>query len=1001
MTPSPETRAEALLAEASFVQRLARALVRDAATAEDISQDAMTAALQLPAEPRSWRHWLATVTRRLATKRRIADRRRSHHEANAGEPPTGDPEQTQRRLELQRTLTDVVLTLPEPYRTVVTLRFFDGLPPRAIAQRTGAGSDVVRQRLHRGLLMLREKLDHSYGSRQAWLATFGSFGLGGAVSPLIPLTLLAMKKLTIAAVTIVAGGILWTVAWPAGTAALSLPTTEQRMQPTPHTDVPPGVPVETPVREAVATIAPRCTVTVRDVAGRSVPEATVFCWDSDGAFVEGTTDEHGTVRFAAVGAGGLLARAHGHGPASRTLGERRGDHVLVLTECAVATGMLLIDGQPAPQGTELRPYGEAAHALTDVPVELHDQTTWKPEEKITTGPNGTFCLSGLPPGWQGGARLPYHLWLLPESGGTPQSHEGFKLDLGGDRVVHTTMLPSLHGQVVWDDSGRPIAGADVMVYGVFVGGENTPSSGVAVDRDGRFVAGLRTGRANDYLLWCDPKKRLPVESVQVTAQAHGSDGRTTITFTGEQMLAGPVTVRVPRAPTTSFVAVDAAGQPIAGVRVYTSSISEPSDERGRGAFFGRPSDVKQVGAKGYRIGPIEARRGSGTSDDPLVFELQTSNTIVIELLDADGRLPTAKCVIARGPELLFAGHRLLSHLDKAIHGTALGGQVSSSRQHSVTLELPQTGTTLTLHSLEPGIEATIAIVDAFGDDIVAQTFTTPQAGETRTITLRVATEPYAIAGRVVEESGAGIARAEVRLTEQDANGETLVAPSGRIAAAYAYSDREGRFRVYPVYGPKRVHMVIRANGYITTSRALGNGMHSEPIEVRLERGRSVTARVLDEHGEPLPLWPTVKAPHQQQKLGDGVTRFDDLPAGEVTFLLRIGSVEFAVGHDTSKPEVELRVPRPGMLRLLATNAWPHSEKDKNLVAIATRVDAQQRQHRIWRPDRGEEPHVLVPGRYRIELVEQHGYGEEATDVPLGPSCEATVRAGELATATLH
>ncbi|MEM1453210.1 MAG: sigma factor-like helix-turn-helix DNA-binding protein, partial [Planctomycetota bacterium] len=60
------------------------------------------------------------------------------------------------------------LDLDEPYRTVVLLRFFEELPPRAIAKRTGRPVETVRKQTQRGLERLREALQARYGDRGAW-----------------------------------------------------------------------------------------------------------------------------------------------------------------------------------------------------------------------------------------------------------------------------------------------------------------------------------------------------------------------------------------------------------------------------------------------------------------------------------------------------------------------------------------------------------------------------------------------------------------------------------------------------------------------------------------------------------------------------------------------------------------------------------------------------------------------------------------------------------------
>src|SRR4029077_6361026 len=64
-----------------------------------------------------------------------------------------------------------VLALDEPYRAVVLLRFFEHLPPRAVARRLQVPVETARTRLKRALAQLRARLDrHSRGDRAAWCA---------------------------------------------------------------------------------------------------------------------------------------------------------------------------------------------------------------------------------------------------------------------------------------------------------------------------------------------------------------------------------------------------------------------------------------------------------------------------------------------------------------------------------------------------------------------------------------------------------------------------------------------------------------------------------------------------------------------------------------------------------------------------------------------------------------------------------------------------------------
>jgi len=69
-----------------------------------------------------------------------------------------------------------VFALDEPFRTVVLLRFFDDLAPRAIARQLGVPLATVHSRLQRGLARLRERLDRRPGcERRAWVAMLLSF----------------------------------------------------------------------------------------------------------------------------------------------------------------------------------------------------------------------------------------------------------------------------------------------------------------------------------------------------------------------------------------------------------------------------------------------------------------------------------------------------------------------------------------------------------------------------------------------------------------------------------------------------------------------------------------------------------------------------------------------------------------------------------------------------------------------------------------------------------
>lgn len=168
----------ALLQHSQWVRRLAGSLVRDDALADDLTQETWAAALAHPPTPGlPVRPWLAQVLRNLVRMRFRGDRRRQGRETRAGEESVAagghldSPEQLVARVDLQRLLSEQVLALPEPFRTTLLLRYYEGLSAAEIAERQEVPAGTVRWRLKTGLDKLRAALDRTHGGeRQAWLS---------------------------------------------------------------------------------------------------------------------------------------------------------------------------------------------------------------------------------------------------------------------------------------------------------------------------------------------------------------------------------------------------------------------------------------------------------------------------------------------------------------------------------------------------------------------------------------------------------------------------------------------------------------------------------------------------------------------------------------------------------------------------------------------------------------------------------------------------------------
>jgi RNA polymerase sigma factor (sigma-70 family) len=161
-----------LLAEATWLQRLAARLADDGDDADDLVQDAWIAAWQRrPDAGRSLRPWLAKVVRDAARmRRRAAHRRRAREDraAAGAEDAAADPEALLAQAEMYRTLVELVLALDEPYRATVLGRFFAGRTAAELARDAGIPEATVRGRLRVALARLRDQLD-ARARRRAWM----------------------------------------------------------------------------------------------------------------------------------------------------------------------------------------------------------------------------------------------------------------------------------------------------------------------------------------------------------------------------------------------------------------------------------------------------------------------------------------------------------------------------------------------------------------------------------------------------------------------------------------------------------------------------------------------------------------------------------------------------------------------------------------------------------------------------------------------------------------
>lgn len=138
---------------ARVVHAVALARVRFA-DVHDVVQDVFLIAYERLSElrePAAFPGWLMQIARRRAVDTAVAhgrDRGEPGPERGADPPPAAEAHQA----------LAAIRALPEAYRETLIMRLVEGLTGPEIALRTGLAPGSVRVNLHRGMLLLRDRL---------------------------------------------------------------------------------------------------------------------------------------------------------------------------------------------------------------------------------------------------------------------------------------------------------------------------------------------------------------------------------------------------------------------------------------------------------------------------------------------------------------------------------------------------------------------------------------------------------------------------------------------------------------------------------------------------------------------------------------------------------------------------------------------------------------------------------------------------------------------------
>ena len=157
------------------IYRVARAILRNDAEAEDVMQEAYVRAYEHLGEfagEAKFATWLtkiavyealARVRQRVKTAgpKSISDV--NSHIMNTVMTDERDPERQAYDQELRSVIERAIEALPESYRSVFVLRVVEGLDVNETATALDIGLEAVKTRLHRGRALLRKELERRAG----------------------------------------------------------------------------------------------------------------------------------------------------------------------------------------------------------------------------------------------------------------------------------------------------------------------------------------------------------------------------------------------------------------------------------------------------------------------------------------------------------------------------------------------------------------------------------------------------------------------------------------------------------------------------------------------------------------------------------------------------------------------------------------------------------------------------------------------------------------------
>jgi RNA polymerase sigma-70 factor, ECF subfamily len=213
---TPSYNSDEILAQASWIRKVVRAMLADQHLADDLAQDALEAGLRQGSEIRgSTRGWLYGVAKNLHRQFLRGQSRRELRERRVSPPEQmPDSQDLVERIEIMNLVEKAVLALPQTHRDLLILRYYEDLSVRKIANLQGAPIKTVESRLRRAQQLLRTQLQNRFGGDWAAMLLPLAGSLPSTGLTISPVSIFLMSKLTKVAALLIVASIFGSVFWP-------------------------------------------------------------------------------------------------------------------------------------------------------------------------------------------------------------------------------------------------------------------------------------------------------------------------------------------------------------------------------------------------------------------------------------------------------------------------------------------------------------------------------------------------------------------------------------------------------------------------------------------------------------------------------------------------------------------------------------------------------------------------------------------------------------------